>query len=91
MKQDKKSFRYESLQDQQSILKILRVITEGLERGRLVLSDEDDEIVLNPQGLLQLKISASQEGNSDSLSLKVSWQNETEKTRQKNTLHIATE
>jgi amphi-Trp domain-containing protein len=91
MKQNKKSFRHESLQDQQSILKILAAVTEGLEKGRLVLSDENDEIVLSPQGLLQLKLSAAQEDNRYSFSLKVSWQTEDEKITKKNILHISTE
>lgn len=90
MKQNKKNFRHESLQDQQSILKILAAVTEGLEKGRLVLSDENDEIVLSPQGLLQLKFSAAQEDNRSSFSLKVSWQTEAEKIVQKNILHIST-
>lgn len=91
MKQNKKNFRHESLQDQQSILKILAALTEGLEKGRLVLSDENDEIVLSPQGLLQLKFSAAQEDNRHSFSLKVSWQTEDEKVTQKNILHISTD
>lgn len=91
MKQDKKSFRHESLQDRQSILKILTAVTEGLEKGKLLLSDEDDEIVLNPQGLLQLKLSAAQDENRYSFTLKVSWQTENEKITKKNILHISTD
>lgn len=91
MKQNKKNFRHESLQDQQSILKILAALTEGLEKGKLVLSDENDEIILSPQGLLQLKFSAVQEDNRHSFSLKVSWQTEDEKVTQKNILHISTD
>lgn len=90
MKQNKKSFRHESLQDQQSILQILAAVTKGLEKGKLVLSDDNDEIVLSPAGLLQLKLSAAQEDNRYSFSLKVSWQAEDEKNTQKNSLHIAT-
>jgi amphi-Trp domain-containing protein len=91
MKQNKKSFRHESLQDQQTILKILAAVTEGLAKGRLVLSDEDDEMVLSPQGLLQLKLTAGQEDNRYSFALKVSWQTENEKITQKNILHISTD
>lgn len=91
MKQNKKSFRHESLQDHQSILQILSAVSAGLEKGKLVLSDENDEIVLNPQGLLQLKLSAMQEDNRYSFSLKVSWQTEAEKATQKNILHISTD
>jgi amphi-Trp domain-containing protein len=91
MKQNKKNFRYESLQDQQTMLKILTAVTDGLEKGKLVLRDDADEIVLNPQGLLQIKVTATQEDNRCSFGLKVSWQIEDEKTTQKNMLHISTD
>jgi amphi-Trp domain-containing protein len=89
MKQNKKNFRHESLQDQQTILKILQAMTEGLAQGKLLLRDADDEIVLAPQGLLQIKLIAAQEDNKSSFTLKVSWQNEVEKTTNKNILHIS--
>jgi amphi-Trp domain-containing protein len=62
---------------------------EGLEKGRLVLRDEEDEIILSPQGLLQLKLTATQEDNRYNFSLKVSWQSESEKVNKKNILHIS--
>jgi amphi-Trp domain-containing protein len=89
MKPNKKSFRYESLQDSQTILKMLNAMTDGLEKGKLVLRDDADEIVLTPQGLLQIKVTAMQEDNRCSFGLKVSWQIEDEKTTQKNVLHIS--
>lgn len=89
MKQNKKSFRHDSLQDQLSILQILSAVSEGLEKGRLVLSDENDEIILSPQGLLQLKLSATQEDNRCSFSLKVSWQTEDEKIAETKALSIS--
>jgi amphi-Trp domain-containing protein len=91
MKPDKKNFRHESLQDTQSILKILKTVVEGLEKGKLVLRDDEDEITLNPQGLLQLKMTATQEDNRYSFGLKVSWQIESEKTIQKKILHVSTD
>jgi amphi-Trp domain-containing protein len=84
MKQPKKNFRHDSLQDKQSILKILHEVIEGLETGHLVLSDDYDKITLTPQGLLQLKLTASQEENKYSFAVKVSWQLEAEKTARKN-------
>lgn len=83
MKQNKKSFRYDSLQDTRSIIKILKSITEGLESGKLTFSDEEDEIILTPKGLLQLKLKAAQEENRHSFALKVAWQTEVERKSQK--------
>ncbi len=88
MKQPKKNFRHDSLQDSQSILKILHAVTEGLEQGNLVLSDDADEIALSLSGLMQLKLTASQEDNKYTLALKVSWQTEDHKPAKKNTLQV---
>ncbi|NOQ35856.1 MAG: amphi-Trp domain-containing protein [Methylococcaceae bacterium] len=88
MKQLKKSFRHDSLQDTQSITQILSAINEGLENGKLVFSDDEDEIVLNPKGLLQLKVSATQDDNKHSFSFKVSWQSQDRKINKKNKLKV---
>jgi amphi-Trp domain-containing protein len=70
---------------------MLAAITDGLEKGKLVLKDAEDEIILNPQGLLQLKLTAAQEANKCSFTLKVSWQNEDKKNTQKNIVYISTD
>ncbi len=78
MKPIKKSFRHESIQDQQTIQQILTALSEGLAEGRLNFSDEEDEIVFQPQGLMKLKLTAAQEGNQQRFNIKVSWQTEDE-------------
>jgi len=88
MKPPKKKFHHQSIQDTQSILKILSAVVEGLEQGQLVLSDQQDEITLSPQGLLALKLTACQDNDKNTLSLKMSWQTETEETAKKNTLSV---
>jgi len=88
MKQHKKSFRHDSLQDTQSISQILTAINEGLENEKLVFSDEEDEILLNPKGLLQLKVTATQDDNTHSFSFKVSWQTRNVKINKKNKLKV---
>ncbi len=82
MKPVKKSFRHESLQDSKTLQTILNAITEGLAKGKLKFSDEDDDIVFHPEGLMRLKLSAAQDGNRQSFNLKVSW--ELEKGKKKN-------
>lgn len=74
MKQEKKSFRHESLQDAKSIEKILAAISENLGKGKLKFSDEEDEIIFQPEGLMRLKLSAAQDGNEQRFNIKVSWQ-----------------
>ncbi|MEW8341521.1 MAG: amphi-Trp domain-containing protein, partial [Candidatus Thiodiazotropha taylori] len=73
MRQGKKSFRHESLQDCASIERLLKSITQGIGKGSLVLSDDEDEMELKPDGLLQLKVTASQDSEKHRLSLRITW------------------
>ena len=74
MRQRKNSFRHDSLQDAESIQALLKSVTEGLAKGKLTFSDEDDEIVMKPAGLLNLKLTASQEDERQRVTVRISWQ-----------------
>ncbi len=74
MSQGKKTFRHESLQDQESIHTLLKAITQGISKGKLSLSDEEGEIILSPKGLLNLKVTASQDTDRHRLNLRITWQ-----------------
>ncbi len=89
MRRDKNTFRHDSLQDKKSISKILDSITEGLAKGKLVFSDEDDKIVLSPDGLLELKVTASQEDNRQRINVRISWQVESKTKINKKGLTIS--
>ncbi len=73
MKQDAKNFRHESLQDQKSIKEILTALTNGVAKGKVTLSDDRGEVVLQPEGLLHLKITAGQDEDANSLTLRLRW------------------
>lgn len=81
MRDNKKRFKHESLQDTDTIRELLKAITKGIAKGKISFSDEDDEMIMEPQGLLNLKLSASQEENRNRLAIRISWQ--TEDTKQK--------
>ncbi|MGB5453612.1 MAG: amphi-Trp domain-containing protein [Sedimenticolaceae bacterium] len=87
MRQSKNSFRHESLQDAETIQAILKSITSGIAKGKLAFSDEDGEIVMEPEGLLNLKITASQDELSHRLDIRVTWQAE-EKVKRKKPLRL---
>lgn len=89
MSQDKNNFRHESLQDAKTIREILQSITKGLASGKLTFTDEDGEITLQPEGLLQLKLTASREDNRHKLNLRISWQVKDEKKNQKKHLSVS--
>ncbi|WP_135078427.1 amphi-Trp domain-containing protein [Terasakiella sp. SH-1] len=67
-------FRHDSLQDQSSISDLLTAITQGIEKGKIVLEDENGTITMEPSGLLRLKVSGSQEDEHNRLNIKITWQ-----------------
>ncbi|TXS95780.1 amphi-Trp domain-containing protein [Parahaliea maris] len=74
MTQSRKSFRHESLQDADSIQEMLDAIARGLAKGKLSFSDDDGQVQLKPSGLLNFRVSATEEEGEHRLSLRISWQ-----------------
>ena len=89
MRQGKKSFRHESLQDAASIQEFLLAISDGIAKGKVSFSDSDDRIVMRPEGLLHLQVTASQEEDRDRISIRVSWQVEEKQGKKKKPLRIS--
>lgn len=74
MRQPKTTFRHESLQDCETIQEFLNALTEGVGEGKLQFSDEDGKIEMHPEGLLNLKVTASQDDNRHRVDVRISWQ-----------------
>lgn len=91
MSQGKKSFRHESLQDRASIQSLLKSITQGIGKGSLVLSDDEGEMELKPDGLLQLKVTASQDSEKHRLNLRITWTTANGKDKKQKKLKITTD
>lgn len=89
MRQYKKSFSHISLQDAKSIQPILKSIVKGIANGEMTFSDEDDEIVLKPDGLLRFKLSASESESRHHLSIKISWNIDDPKLDDKSKLSVS--
>ena len=88
MRSRKKSFRHQSLQDEKSIQDILKAITSGLAKGKITFSDEDEKIVMRPEGLLDLKVTASQEDNRNRFNIRISWQVDDSGEKKKKSLSV---
>ena len=91
MSQGKSNFRHESLQDCRSIQKILKSISSGISQGKVVFSDDDGEIQMEPKGLLRLKLTARQEENRRRIDIRISWQVEEEKPKGKKSLSVSSD
>ena len=72
--QEKSSFRHESLQDAESIQELLKAVSKGIAKGKVVFSDEEGEIRMEPEGLLNLKLTASREEGRQRINLRITWQ-----------------
>ena len=90
MKRKKNSFRHESLQNRDSIQTILEALTEGIAKGKLSFSDDDDSISMAPEGLLNLKLSVSQEDNRNRINLRITWEDRQKKALKKSRLSVRT-
>ncbi|GAB6051446.1 hypothetical protein JCM17960_02660 [Magnetospira thiophila] len=80
MKRQKSSFRHESLQNQESVQALLKALTEGIAKGKVTFSDADDQIQMQPEGLLNLQLTASQEDNRNRIQIRLTWENHTERS-----------
>ena len=66
-------FRHESLQDCQSIINYLTALKEGFDSGALLFSTDGRNLVLKPEGLINLNVEAKRKGEEIKLSLKMRW------------------
>ena len=73
-----KSFRHESLQDRETVQELLDALTQSIQEGRIVLEDDENEIIIEPQGLANLKITATQDGKKNRLNIRLTWYEERE-------------
>ena len=87
MRQSKNSFRHESLQDADTIQDLLKALAKGIAKGRLTFSDEDGEIVMRPEGLLNLKVTATEDEGRHRVNIRITWQAEDD-VKQKTPLQV---
>lgn len=88
MKRSKSDFRHESIQDNKSIQSTLKALTDGIAKKEITFSDEADTLVMHPKGLLNLKVTATQDGNDNRISIRIKWQTESAKSKQTSKLVI---
>jgi amphi-Trp domain-containing protein len=88
MRNGKRSFRHQSLQDEKTIQEILKSIASGLAKGKITFSDEDEKIVMRPEGLLDLKLTATQEENRNRFNIRISWQADDSREKKKKSLSV---
>ncbi|MBW8190239.1 amphi-Trp domain-containing protein [Neiella marina] len=73
MASETKAFRYESLEDQDSIADLLKALTSGIKSGKLSFSDDNGELSMTPHGLINFKLTANKEEGRNRVNLRVTW------------------
>ncbi len=69
----KNEFKHESIQDTESIVSYLQALCEGFQNKRLVLSSDEEQIVLEPQGLLKLAVRVKRKSGQNKFSFSLDW------------------
>ncbi|MBJ7555182.1 amphi-Trp domain-containing protein [Marinomonas spartinae] len=70
----KTEFKHEALLDPEDIQDVLKAISKGLGKGKLEFSDDKGTLSLGPQGLLYLKVSASDGDDRQQVDIKLRWE-----------------
>lgn len=66
-------FKHESLQDAKTIKSLLTSLAKGFSKKGLTLGDAGSEIVLKPDGLMNVRIKAERDQGTNKVSLTISW------------------
>ncbi len=70
------SFRYESIQDTESIITYLDVLRQGFATGKLRVAVRDREMVLEPKGLIEFNLEVKKRDDRQKLTMKFTWKDE---------------
>lgn len=71
-----KKFFHESFLDTANVHTFMQSLIDGIGKQRVVLSTEDDEMVLNPKGLLKVTVKAKKKNEKNRINLKITWEDE---------------
>ena len=66
-------FKYQSMQDPQSIVKYLTALKDGFANEAMVFSTNGKRLALKPQGMVSLEVEAKRKGDGAKLNLKFRW------------------
>ena len=82
-------FKYESVQDTESLRRYLEALTAGFASGDIRFSSRDGEVALHPRGMIGFLIEAKSSGGRMKLQLKFSWREGGAETEDEDSLTIA--
>lgn len=69
----KENFDYEALHDAVSIGEYLKALRKGIARGEIRFATGDEEMTLEPSGLLHMSVRARRKGPNSTIQIKIMW------------------
>jgi amphi-Trp domain-containing protein len=84
-------FEHECIQDKHSIQQFLITLVDGIEKGQIILSAENDQALLTPAELIRLSIKTKKKTGKSKLSIKLTWKDSAIETYRKkgSEIHIS--
>ena len=79
------SFKHESLEDPETIVKYLNALRDGFSSGTLTFVSDDRKLVVRPRGLINLDVEAKRKGDDIKLYIKMRWAEDVRPTEVKST------
>jgi len=73
MNMSTKKFDYESLQDAHSIKTYLVSLIDSIEKGRIILKSNGEEMAMRVDDLMKFSVQAKKKDGQNKLSIKLSW------------------
>jgi len=72
-KNSEKNFQHESIEDRDSVIKYLEMLSDGFRKGEIEFCSDRETITLKPSHLVNLEIKVKNQQQKSKLSLKISW------------------
>ncbi|MGE4291135.1 MAG: amphi-Trp domain-containing protein [Desulfovibrio sp.] len=64
---------FETLDDPETVKQLLLHVVDGIDRGRVILANEEEEMVFYPGSLLKLTIRGKRAQSTSKINLSISW------------------
>ena len=68
-----RQFEYDSVQDNETLGKYLQAFADALREGRIRLQTRDQDIVFEPNNMIELSVHAAKKGKNSRVSFTITW------------------
>ena len=69
-----KEIKFEGVFDTQIITDYLEHLSKSIKSGKLLINKGSDELMLEPEGKIEIKVEAKQKKNKEKFELKMNWE-----------------